>query len=157
MFTLIHALQAYLVASVFTKDSKLRLFSFIGGLFPDLDGITYLFDKELYYRYHREILHPPLAGLAIALLLFYSYEKKSENRKGTAAFFMLGFLTHVVADIFTTNWPVNLVAPLGTLYVSASPWLSYETIFGVIVPAVTATTVVLFAALVIKEQVLRRA
>lgn len=152
MFTLIHALQAYLVAAVFTKDSKLRLFSFIGGLLPDLDGITYLFDKELYYRYHHEILHPPLVGLAVALAMLYLYERKTEGRNGAAAFFMLGFLTHVVVDIFTTNWPVNLVAPLGTLYVSASPGLSNETIFGVIVPAMTAVTFVLLAALIIKER-----
>lgn len=152
MFTLIHALQAYLVAAVFTKDSKLRLFSFIGGLLPDLDGITYLFDKELYYRYHREILHPPLVGLAVALAMLYLYERKTEGRNGTAAFFTLGFLVHLVGDIFTTNWPVNLVAPLGTLYVSASPWLSNETIFGVIAPVMTAITFVLLAALVVKER-----
>jgi len=152
MFTLIHALQAYLIAAVFTKDSKLRLVSFIGGLLPDLDGIAYLFNTGLYYKYHHEILHPPLAGLAVALAILYLYEKKSEDRKGIAAFFMLGFLVHVVGDIFTTNWPINLVAPLGTLYVSASPWLSNETIFGVITPVLTTITFVLLAALIIKER-----
>lgn len=152
MFTLIHALQAYLIAAILTRNPRLRLFSFLGGVFPDLDGITYLFNSELYYKYHHEILHPPLAGLAVALAILCLYEKKSEDRNGTVVFFILGFLVHIVGDIFTTNWPVNLVAPLGTLYVSASPWLSNETIFGVIAPAVTAITFVLLAALVIKER-----
>lgn len=152
MFTLIHALQAYLVAAVFTKDPRLRLFSFVGGLLPDLDGITYLFNQELYYRCHHEILHPPLAGLAVALAILYLYEKKSAGRTGSAAFFTLGFFTHIIGDIFSTNWPVNIIAPFGKLYVSVYPLLSNEVIYGTIAPALTIITLVLFVALVIKER-----
>ncbi len=152
MFTLIHALQAYLVAAVFTKDPRLRLFSFIGGLFPDIDGITILFNQDLYYRYHREILHPPLAGLAVALAILYLYEKKSAGRAGSAAFFTLGFFTHIIGDVFSTNWPINVMAPFGKLYVSISSFLSNDIIYGAIAPALTIITLVLFAALVIKER-----
>lgn len=152
MFTLIHALQAYLVAAVFTKDSRLRLFSFVGGLLPDLDGITLLFNSELYYKYHREILHPPLVGLAVALAIIYLYEKKSAGRAGSAAFFTLGFFTHIIGDLVSTNWPINLIAPFGQLYVSVSPLLSYDVIYGTIARGLTIITLILFAALVIKER-----
>ncbi len=152
MFTLIHALQAYLVAAILTRNPRPRLVSFLGGLFPDIDGITYLFNGELYYKYHHEILHPPLAGLAVALAIFYLYEKKSAGRAGSAAFFMLGFFTHILGDLVSTNWPINILAPFGKLYVSASPFLSNDVIYGTIAPALSLVTLILFAALMIRER-----
>lgn len=152
MISVIHPLLSYVVSAIFTGNPRLRLASFVGGIVPDLDGIALLFDKELYYKYHREILHPPLSGLALSILLFYLYERKSPlERRGTAAFFMLGFVVHAVSDVLTTNWPINFLAPFGTLYVSISPALPDSVIYGTIAPALTILTLVLFAALALTK------
>lgn len=149
MTPLAHFLIAYVAAALLTKDIRLRRIAVIGGILPDLDGIFLLFDIGAYYRYHHALLHPPVAGvmLALALAAALAFYRKGAF-KSAFAFFMLGFALHGAADVLGTNWPVNLLAPFGTLDVSVGALLPYGALAllnALVLLAVLALALALFA------------
>lgn len=150
MTPLAHLLIAYVAAALLTKDVWLRRIAVIGGIIPDMDGIFLLFSTELYYKYHHTIMHPPFAGIILALAFasaFALYRKSAFN--SSFLFFMLGFALHGAADIAGTNWPVNMLAPFGTLDVSIGALLPYGALAllnALVLLAVLALAFALFAA-----------
>lgn len=110
--TITHGIIPYALASLFTKNKILRWIAFIGGVFPDLDGIPILFDSNLYYQIHHELLHPPIIGFAIALPVALIINRLYGIKvwKSYLAF-SLAYTFHAVTDVFFTNWYVKLFWP----------------------------------------------
>lgn len=110
--TITHGIISYSLISVFTKNKILRIIAFFGGMFPDLDGLPILFDMNLYYQLHHELLHAPIIGFVIALpiALAINYFYKIKFWKVYLAF-SFGYLLHSITDVFFTNWYVKLLLP----------------------------------------------
>ena len=114
-FTFFHGLIGYFAACALTKDKRLRALAFIAGMLPDLDGLAILFNMDLYYALHHELLHAPVYGLvfgAIAAVLMSKFFNL--NRKQSFVCFLvfaLAFALHAIVDVFFTNWPVKLLWP----------------------------------------------
>ncbi|HPM85830.1 MAG: metal-dependent hydrolase [Candidatus ainarchaeum sp.] len=110
--TIIHGIIPYILASVFTENKILKWIALIGGMFPDLDGIPILFDTNLYYQIHHELLHPPFIGFVIALPVALIVKKLYGIKIWkTYLAFSLGYLLHSLVDVFFTNWYVKLLWP----------------------------------------------
>ena len=108
-FTLTHGIIPYALASIFTKNKILRWIALLGGIFPDLDGLPILFNKELFYQIHHELLHAPILGfvlaIPIAILVRKFYGIKMWK---TYIAFSLGFAIHSITDVLFTTWYVSL-------------------------------------------------
>ena len=110
-FTLIHAFIGYIAIAPFTKDRKLRLLGFIGGLWPDLDAISLLFGNEAYLHYHK-LMHPLVFGVLFGVLAAIIAGRffKMGRMKSFAAF-TAGFFLHIFFDLFFTDWAIRLLWP----------------------------------------------
>lgn len=126
-FTLVHGLVAYFIVLPFTKSRKLRLLAFAAGMLPDLDGVPLLFDMNLYYQLHHELLHAPIYGVLLAIpvaLLLSKYFGMSRNK--TALVFASAFMAHSITDVFFTNWPVKILWPISAQQFSYPIFISYN-------------------------------
>lgn len=110
--TIPHGIIPYALASLFTKNKVLRWAAFVGGVFPDLDGIPILFDVNLYNQLHRELLHAPIIGFVIALPTALIIKRLYGIKiwKSYLAF-SLAYSLHAVTDVFFTKLYVKLLSP----------------------------------------------
>ncbi len=138
-FTLVHGVISFFVLSFFTKDRRLWLLAFIAGMLPDIDGFPILWDMELFYAIHHELLHPLIYGIVLgipaALLLNYFF--KIDKAKSLLVF-ATAFMLHPVFDVFFTNWPVKLFWPLYNEQFSYPFFIDYNLLLWPLVPVMVA-------------------
>ena len=65
MSPIAHGMIAWLIAILFLKELKDRRLVVFIGVVPDIDGIFYLFNQELYYEYHHTIGHSYIFGIVL--------------------------------------------------------------------------------------------
>ncbi|MBI4210719.1 MAG: metal-dependent hydrolase [Candidatus Diapherotrites archaeon] len=145
-FTLIHGLISFLAAFPFTKDRRLLLLAFLAGMMPDLDGIPVLFDRELFYALHHELLNPliyaVLFGLVFALAL--SRFAKMDFKKSFAVF-AASYALHPLTDAVFTDWPVKLLWPLSNTQYSWPVLLDYNAALALLSLILSIAAVVVMA------------
>ncbi len=110
--TLVHGVISFFALSFFTKDRRLWLLAFVAGMLPDLDGLPLLWDIDLFYALHHELLHPLIYGiiLGIPLALLLNHFLKI-GRIRAFAIFAAAYMLHPLGDVLFTNWPVRLLWP----------------------------------------------
>ena len=142
-FTLVHGLAAFLLVLPFTRDKKLLLLAFIGGLTPDMDGLPILFDQNLFYQLHHVITHPLIAGIIFALIVAFllTHFLKMDFRP-SVLFFFLGFVSHIVTDLLFTNWPIPLFFPFYNAEFSYPIFLTYSLFFSVAITLLAVIAIV---------------
>jgi membrane-bound metal-dependent hydrolase YbcI (DUF457 family) len=142
-FTLFHALASFSAARIVTKDKLLLALAFAGGLAPDLDGAFILFNTDLFYKLHHELLHPPAMGILAGLIVAVACAKLLKlDAKKAFAFFTGGYFLHLLADLLLTNWPIKLLWPLSQAQHSFPELIGYNAEFAI------ATTLAAAAAIV---------
>jgi hypothetical protein len=99
-FTLIHGAFSYLCARTITKDYSYLLIFTVFAMFPDIDGVLFLFSPELFHLYHRIILHGVLVGSAWALLASVIINK---NKLWIFLAAFGGWCSHLVLDLLYSN------------------------------------------------------
>lgn len=138
-FTLIHGALAFFFVSFFTKDKRLWILAFCAGMLPDIDGVFILFDRQLFYSLHHEILHPliwaPALGLAIAFVASHFLKM---DFKGSLAVFAFSFALHPVVDVFFTDWQVPLLSPFSFQQFSMPVFVDYNWLLWVLFPLMVA-------------------
>lgn len=153
-FTLAHGIISFFLAKPFVKGKEFLALAFIAGMTPDLDGLPILFNTSLFYQVHHEITHPLVTGLimgVIAALIARQFFKMDAVK--SFAIFMAGFLSHLLADLFFTNWPIKLFKPFSEAEFSSPLPIEYGIAFSAIVMLLGACW--LFTA-VRKEKGLRK-
>jgi len=112
-FTLIHGLIAFLIVALFTKDKRLLALAFWAGMMPDLDGLPILFNLDLYYAIHHELLHPLIYGVIFGVLFAFFLKRAAKMDFGKSfVVFASSYMLHPLTDVIFTNWPVKLFWPL---------------------------------------------
>jgi len=150
-FTIFHGLASFSLARLFTRDKRLLLLAFVGGLAPDLDGLGLLFSQDWYYQFHHELLHPPIMGILLGVFAAIACRKLFNLHKTKTIFafaaFTGGFLLHLLVDLFFTNWPIKLLWPLSQTQYSFASLVQYNLEFAALTVTAallaTATTVIL--------------
>lgn len=88
MMPIVHAIFGYALSYF---PGAYAFFTIAGSILPDLDT---LFTQ--YPEVHRTFFHTPIAGFALAIVLYYLIR----NKKIAASFFM-GWVSHLFLDTFT--------------------------------------------------------
>jgi membrane-bound metal-dependent hydrolase YbcI (DUF457 family) len=131
--TIFHGIIPYALASIFTKNKVIRWIALAGGMFPDLDGAPILFNTDLYYQLHHELLHAPGLGFVIALPVSL-IAKRLYGIKFWKSYlaFSLAYLLHSITDVFFTNWYVKLLWPFSQEKFSYPIFLNFNFVLGIL-------------------------
>ena len=138
-FTLVHGAIAFFLLSFFTKDKRLWALAFVAGMLPDIDGFPILWDMELFYAIHHELLHPLIygvvMGIPVALLLHHFFKT---GRAQAFLVFAASYMLHPIADVLFTNWPVRLFWPVFSQEFSYKTFIEYNWVLVILLPAMFA-------------------
>ena len=107
-----HAFVSWWTANVVLLSRRDRLVVFLAGILPDLDGLTLLYSKEAYLRYHHVVSHNLFGCLlwtAFAALV-------ARQRVRCAALACLCWHVHLACDYFGSAGPARDVWVLPYLY-----------------------------------------
>ncbi len=114
MNPIVHAELSWLGAQKLT-DRRDRILVTLGGVLPDLDGLTLLGGEELYGKWHHVLTHGVLSALVISGALALMAKRKAP------VFFLAlaAFHLHLFCDLLGSGpgWPVHYLWPI-----SAEEW-----------------------------------
>lgn len=91
-------------------DRRDRILVTLGGVLPDLDGLTLLAGEELYGRWHHVLTHGIFSALAISMVLaLFAKRKLAVFGLALAAFHL-----HLFCDLLGSGpgWPIHYLWPL---------------------------------------------
>lgn len=111
MNPIVHAELSWLGAQKLI-DRRDRILVTLGGVLPDLDGLTLLGGQDLYGKWHHVLTHGVFSAVAISAGLALM-----AKRKGAVFFLALAaFHLHLVCDLLGSGpgWPIYYLWPLST-------------------------------------------
>lgn len=109
MNPIVHAELSWLGAQKLT-DRRDRILVTLGGVLPDLDGLTLLAGEEMYGRWHHVLTHGILSAVAIsAVLAMFARKKWAVFGLAFAAFHL-----HLFCDLLGSGpgWPLYYLWPM---------------------------------------------
>lgn len=111
MNPIVHAELSWLGAQKLI-DRRDRILVTLGGVLPDLDGLTLLGGQDLYGKWHHVLTHGVFSAVAISTALALM-----AKRKGAVFFLALAaFHLHLLCDLLGSGpgWPIYYLWPLST-------------------------------------------
>jgi hypothetical protein len=96
-----HALIGWWTANVLPLSRRDRLFVFLGGVLPDLDGVGLFLSQDSYFAYHHVLCHYLPAGLLWTGLVAAA----ARDRLRCAALTILNWHLHLACDYFGSRGP----------------------------------------------------
>jgi len=127
----VHGLIAWLIAVLVLAETRDRRLAVFCGVFCDIDGILYLWDRGLYNDYHHTFGHSYVVALPVICVAAYL----AVDRRRTFAACLSAFTAHLSADIIGSNWPVQLLYPLSAYQVPQEQLLPTNYIYLTLLPA----------------------
>lgn len=104
-----HVLAGWSFGNLTPLSRRERLFCMIVSLAPDLDGISILFGKDAYQKYHHLLGHNLAVGFLSSLILALV----SLNRLKSFFVYFLLFHLHLIMDYWGSGpgWPIAYLWP----------------------------------------------
>jgi len=130
MSPLIHLITAWIIAMMISLELKERRIVVLSGIISDIDGVFILFSQDLFLEHHHGWGHSLVFGIPFVLILSLLFSRKPK----VIVMSFVGFSSHLLLDIFGTNWEINPFYPFVEMNLSIYPILSNELIYWVIVP-----------------------
>ena len=114
MNPIVHAELSWLGAQRLT-DRRDRILVTLGGVLPDLDGLTLLGGQDLYGQWHHVLTHGVLSAVVISAALA-AFAKRKAQVFGLA---LAAFHFHLLCDLLGSGpgWPIFYFWPL-----NRDPW-----------------------------------
>jgi hypothetical protein len=135
-----HAALGWLIANAGTADRKIRNYTVISAILPDIDALPYLISPLYYGLYHHTFGHNVFLWLlwsAWGVKRFHSW------RAGLLGFIAFG--SHLLTDAYLSNWLLYLLWPFSKkgflpansleLGSPVNTWLLYSTPLWLLVAA----------------------
>lgn len=148
MSPLIHLITAWIIAMAFSLKLKERRIVVFSGIISDIDGIFILFSTELYVKYHHGFGHNLIFGFVLITVLCMLFSRDIK----VLAVSIFAFSSHLLLDIFGTNWDVNPIYPIIDADLSIYPTLSGTIIYLVIDPLFAVIVFVIMIWLIFKNE-----
>lgn len=96
-----HALIGWWTANVLPLTRRDRLFVFLAGVLPDLDGLGMFYSKEAYVMYHHVLCHNLLGCVVCAVLI----AAVAADRTRCVSLAILNWHLHLACDYFGSRGP----------------------------------------------------
>jgi len=111
---IVHAQLSWLGAQKLTLRRD-RILVTLGGVLPDLDGLTLLVGEDLYGRWHHVLTH----GILSALILSGALALMAKRKLAVFGLAFAAFHLHLFCDLLGSGpgWPISYLWPM-----SAAEW-----------------------------------
>jgi hypothetical protein len=152
MSPLIHLITVWLIAILFSLELKERRIVVLAGIISDIDGALILISQDLFLEYHHSFGHSLIFGIPFILVISLIFSSKLRTKLIVSGVSLFAFISHLLLDIFGTNWSVNPFYPILDLDLSISPTLSNEIIYWVLDPIFAIIIFVLMAFIIYKKE-----
>jgi hypothetical protein len=104
-----HIMSGWCVGNVLPLNPRERLFCMMAAALADVDGISYVFGQETYWKYHHALGH----NVTLGVLLAATMTAFSKRRLLVFPLYLALFHLHLVMDYYGSGpgWPLYYLWP----------------------------------------------
>jgi inner membrane protein len=113
---LTHALTGWCMGNALNTTPKERLACIAAACLPDVDGLSLIWGRDAYLKWHHVLGHNLIFGIvASALLMWFTHSGLK-----IAALYLLAFHSHLLMDLFGSGpgWGIAYLWPLSAHHFS---------------------------------------
>ena len=100
-----HFLAGWILSEIKPLEKRDRWIIALSSVFPDIDGIPIVFGVEAYQKWHHSFGHSLLAGLGLALLVYFLSVRKA----WVTILSLVSFHVHIALDYFGSGGPYGSI------------------------------------------------